>query len=414
MYRNKLQAILWVLGLAALSGCGSDKQESSGAMSEQTALTQVEVQTVSTSSFSRERTYVGNITAAKEVKVIPLASERILKYPWENGDYIEKGQVIAEIRNEVNRKGLDAVNAQLRSIEAQLKAAEREKKRVESMYESNVVSRQSLDQATDAVTTLTASKMQLLASQEQTKLGLDYARVIAPIDGVISQKSSEVGDIASSAMPLCVLLDMKTLKVTLNVTEEDMPYLKLGQEVRLRFDAYPGEVTVAKITRIMPYVNTSSRTNTVEAEFPNVKNEQTGQYRFKPGMYSKADLSLDSTNDAIVVPPRALILAPELLEQQASGQKLRRAFVVNADNTVSARTVEAGERQGDTIEILSGLQVGDKLVIRGHHSLIDGDRVNIAQTSSKAATAEKAAPSAAAVPAVPAGTETTAPVVEGT
>ena len=411
MYRNKLQAILWVLGLAALSGCGSDKQESSGAMSEQTALTQVEVQTVSTSSFSRERTYVGNITAAKEVKVIPLASERILKYPWENGDYIEKGQVIAEIRNEVNRKGLDAVNAQLRSIEAQLKAAEREKKRVESMYESNVVSRQSLDQATDAVTTLTASKMQLLASQEQTKLGLDYARVIAPIDGVISQKSSEVGDIASSAMPLCVLLDMKTLKVTLNVTEEDMPYLKLGQEVRLRFDAYPGEVTVAKITRIMPYVNTSSRTNTVEAEFPNVKNEQTGQYRFKPGMYSKADLSLDSTNDAIVVPPRALILAPELLEQQASGQKLRRAFVVNADNTVSARTVEAGERQGDTIEILSGLQVGDKLVIRGHHSLIDGDRVNIAQTSSKATTAEKAAPSAAAVPA---GTETTAPVVEGT
>ena len=399
MYRNKLQAILWVLGLAALSGCGSDKQESSGAMSEQTALTQVEVQTVSTSSFSRERTYVGNITAAKEVKVIPLASERILKYPWENGDYIEKGQVIAEIRNEVNRKGLDAVNAQLRSIEAQLKAAEREKKRVESMYESNVVSRQSLDQATDAVTTLTASKMQLLASQEQTKLGLDYARVIAPIDGVISQKSSEVGDIASSAMPLCVLLDMKTLKVTLNVTEEDMPYLKLGQEVRLRFDAYPGEVTVAKITRIMPYVNTSSRTNTVEAEFPNVKNEQTGQYRFKPGMYSKADLSLDSTNDAIVVPPRALILAPELLEQQASGQKLRRAFVVNADNTVSARTVEAGERQRDTIEILSGLQVGDKLVIRGHHSLIDGDRVNIAQTSSKAATAEKAAPSAAAVPA---------------
>ena len=411
MYRNKLQAMLGVLGLAALSGCGSDKQESSGAMSEQTALTQVEVQTVSTSSFSRERTYVGNITAAKEVKVIPLASERILKYPWENGDYIEKGQVIAEIRNEVNRKGLDAVNAQLRSIEAQLKAAEREKKRVESMYESNVVSRQSLDQATDAVTTLTASKMQLLASQEQTKLGLDYARVIAPIDGVISQKSSEVGDIASSAMPLCVLLDMKTLKVTLNVTEEDMPYLKLGQEVRLRFDAYPGEVTVAKITRIMPYVNTSSRTNTVEAEFPNVKNEQTGQYRFKPGMYSKADLSLDSTNDAIVVPPRALILAPELLEQQASGQKLRRAFVVNADNTVSARTVEAGERQGDTIEILSGLQVGDKLVIRGHHSLIDGDRVNIAQTSSKAATAEKAAPSAAAVPA---GTETTAPVVEGT
>lgn len=384
---------LFLLGVAVtlfLNGCNNGEKEVSGAMSEQTALTPVEVQTVTTSSFARQRTYVGNITAAKQVKVVPLTSERILKYPWENGDYVQKGQVIAEIRNEVSKKGLDSVNAQLRSIDAQLRAAERESKRAESMFESNIVSRQALDQARDAVTTLNASRQQLLAAQEQTKLGLDYARVIAPIDGVISQKNSEVGDIASSAMPLCVLLDMATLKVTLNVTEEDMPYLKLGQEVRMRFDAYPGEVTIATITRIMPYVNTASRTNTVEAEFANVKNEQTGLYRFKPGMYAKAELNLDSTNNAIVVSPKSLLLVPELLDKQVTGQKLRRAFVLNDDNTVRAVDVEAGERQGDTVEILSGLKVGDKLIVRGHHSLIDGDKVEVTNTSAMAPTAASA------------------------
>lgn len=368
-----------------LTGCQKE-EESSGAMSETQEAINVETITVKTSSFTRTRAYVGNISAAKSVKVIPLASERILKYPWENGDFVTKGQVIAEIRNEVSKKGLEAMNAQIKSVDAQLKAAERELKRVQSMYESNIVSRQNLDQAQDGVTTLLATKQQLLATLEQTKLGLDYSRVLAPIDGVISNKNSEVGDIASSAMPLCILNDLETLKVTMNVNEEDTPFLRLGQDVSIRFDAFPGEneVVIAKITRIMPYVNAATRTNTVEAEFKNVKLEKTGQYKYKPGMYSRVQLNLETTDDAIMVPPIALILEPELLAQQLTGQSLRRVFVLKSDNTVEARVVEVGEYSGDLAEILKNdkggekrnLYPGDKLIIRGHHSLRDGDVVN--------------------------------------
>ena len=386
-----MKKIFWIIGLASLLGLtGCEKEvESSGAMSEETAVVAVETTTVSTSSFTRTRAYVGNVTAAKQVKVIPLTSERILKFPWENGDYVEKGEMIAEIRNEVSKKGLDAINAQIKSVDAQLKAAERELKRVQSMYESNIVSRQSYDQAQDSVTTLLASKQQLLATQEQSKLGLDYARVIAPISGIISSKSSEVGDIASSAMALCVLNDMETLKVTLNVNEEDTPYLKLGNDIQLRFDAFPGETVVAKITRIMPYVNASTRTNTVEAQFQNVKLESNGLYKYKPGMYTRAELSLETTNNAIVVPPKALILDPDLLTQQVTGQTLRRAYVLKSDNTVESRTLEIGEYVGDVVEVLSGLNPGDKLVIRGHHSLRDGDTVKDMTNNANSAVATK-------------------------
>ena len=378
-------------------------------MSEETLEIPVETTTVTTSSFTRTRAYVGNISAAKQVKVIPLASERILEYPWENGDFVQQGEMIARIRNEVSKKGLDALNAQIKSVDAQLKAAEREAARVKSMYESNIVSRQNFDQANDGVTTLQATKQQLLATQEQTKLGLDYAKVVAPISGVISNKSSEVGDIASSAMPLCIINDLDTLKVTLNVNEEDTPYLKMGQDVRIRFDAFPGEVVTAKITRIMPYVNTTTRTNTVEAEFPNVKIEANNQYKYKPGMYSRAELSLETTNDAIVIPPMATILEPELLAKQVTGQRLRVVYVLKSDLTAERREIEIGEYSGDIVEVLSGLHAGDKLITRGHHSLKDGDKVRDMTPAGKAIPAKQAEPEHSVANPTPSQGETAEP-----
>jgi hypothetical protein len=101
------------------------------------------------------------------------------------------------------------------------------------------------------------------------------------------------------------------------------------------------------------------------------------------------------------VAPNSLLLDPELLEQQVAGQTLRRVFVLNSDSTVSARVVEVGERNGDFIQILKGLNPGDKLVTRGHHMLIDGEKVR-----------EISAPDAAADKAV-AATDS-ANVVEGT
>ncbi len=426
--RKSLYILLILLVALTFSSCQQKGEVSTGAMSDEVEDTAVQTYTVKTQSFTRVRAYVGNVSASKSVKVIPLASERILKYPWENGDFVQEGEVIAEIRNEVSKKGVDALNAQLRSVDAQLKAAERESARVKSMYESNIVSRQNYDQAMDGVTTLKATREQISASIQQSRMGLDYAKVVAPISGVVSQKNSEVGDIASSAMPLCVLLDLTTLKVTINVNEEDTSYLQLGQEVRLRFDAYPGEVIIAKITRILPYVNTTSRTNTIEAEFENVKNEVTGQYKFKPGMYTRAEISLKTTTDAIVVPPIALILEPELLAQQVTGETLRRVYIMKSDGTVESRVVKVGEQNGDIVQVYEGLNPGDKLIVRGQHSLRDGDKVretassgnavatkdsaNAAAPAATAPSVEAAAPAAAAPEA--AAPAAAAPSVEGT
>lgn len=381
--------LLLALTLTSLPGCKFlQKEKDSGAMNDEEATIAVEVQPVTTMSFPRTRAYVGNVSASKSVKVIPLASEQILKYDWENGQYIEEGQVVAEIRNAVSKKGVEALNAQMRSLDAQLGAAQRELKRVQSMYESNIVSRQNYDQAQDAVTTLQASKMQLQASIEQSRMGLNYSTVVAPVSGVISQKNSEVGDVASSAMPLCVLMVMNPLKVTLNVSEKDVIYLKTDQVITLKFDAYPGKEVPATIKRIMPYVNTSTRTNVVEAEFENPctvdEKYKTLNCLYKPGMYVRAEVDLETIENAIAVPPSSLLLDPELLaKKKAGGLTLRRAFVVKDDMRVEAREVAIGEQNGDLIEVLNNLNPGERLVTRGQHSLKDGDKVTIKNSSNK-------------------------------
>lgn len=371
---NQCRLLLLLMAFLLLAGC--DKSDSEMSLDQEASLaTPVETTVIEGRNFERSRSYVGDLSAYREVKVIPLATERILKFPWENGDFIKQGEVIAEIRNALNRKSLEALNAQVRSVDAQLKAAERELKRVERLVDANIVSRQQLDTARDGVTTLLATKQQISASQEQQKLGLDYARVVAPISGVVSQKMVEVGDIASSAMPLCILLDLSQLKVTLNINEEDVVYLKTGQEIGLEFDAYPGQIQKAKLTRIMPFINVASRTNTVEAIFENPLNEESMQYRYKPGMYARASLVLESHQNVVVAPPRAMLIDQDLLEKQKDGQTLRKAFVLDKDGVVSERIVEVGEQSGNVVQVLSGLSEGEKLVIRGHHGLKDGDLV---------------------------------------
>lgn len=376
--RKHLFVSILILLVFLSVACNSEKvDQSADVNTSESKLTAVETAVVSHTNFVKTRSYVGDISAYKQVNVIPLASEKILEFPWNNGDIVHEGDKIAVIRNAVSRSGLDQINAQIKAIDTQVGAAERELARARSLYNSNIISKQALDQAEDSLQAVMASKQQLVAAQRQSKLGLEYSVVEAPITGVVSKKTLEVGDIASSAMALCVLLDLSKLKLTLNVPEQDAPFMKKDQEFEVTFDAYPGEKVKAKIVRIYPYVNPATRTNTVEAEFDNTINENTQMYRYKPGMYSKAEIELMRADNVVTVPQKALLLDQDLLDQQKDGQLLRKVFVLKDDNTVVSKTVELGDRQGNDVEILTGLSEGETLIVRGHHGLKDGETVRV-------------------------------------
>jgi len=145
----------------------------------------------------------------------------------------------------------------------------------------------------------------------------------------------------------------------------------------LRVDAYPGEVFTARISKIMPFLQADTRTNTVEAIVTNPTDPETGLYRLKPGMYGRVELVLDRRQQVLSAPDRALLLEDDLLSQQNDGKRLRRVYVLGLDNTAEARVVEVGPSTGGRTEVISGLREDDQLIVRGHHGLKDGQKVRL-------------------------------------
>jgi RND family efflux transporter MFP subunit len=152
----------------------------------------------------------------------------------------------------------------------------------------------------------------------------------------------------------------------------------MGQEVHLVLDAYPGRIFSGRITSILPYLDPATRTNAVEVTLANPA-DGTGERMLKPGMFGKAEIVVARHENAVVAPGVALLMDDLLLDSRKPGQILRRAFAVGEDGKASERVVEIGIRQGSAYEILSGLEEGEKLVVRGQHGLVDGQAVRVVE-----------------------------------
>ncbi len=330
-------------------------------------------------TFEQERTYIGNIEAVKQVNVMSLVSDRITEFPWQDGDLVQKGDRLITIRHELSKSGLAQIKAQLRSIDFQIKVAKREMARAEKMYADHVISEQQFMQAKDAVNSLNLQKSQISAMKRQRNIGMQNSFINAPITGIVANKRVEVGDLSAPGVPLCTLLDLTRLKVTLNIPEAEAAKLKEGQEMTLVFSAYPTAPIAAKISRILPYVNISTRTNIVEAEFDNVALDDKGNYRYKPGMYASAHIIINRIDDAIVLPQQALLLTPELIKLNKPGQEWRKVFILS-DGKAIERRIRIGIREGENVQILEGIGPSETVIIRGQHSLNNGEEVRNIKT----------------------------------
>jgi len=170
-------------------------------------------------------------------------------------------------------------------------------------------------------------------------------------------------------------MDISHLKAVLAIVEDDAPKIHLEQKVSLSLDAFPGEVFAGKVSAIVPYLDPLTRTNQVEVNLVNPKNDE-GEYKLKPGMFGHAKIVVSHRNNVLVAPEQAMLLDDRLLAQQKLGEMLRKAFVFK-DGKVEQRLVELGARKDSMLEVLKGLHVGEQLVIRGQHGLRDGQKVHV-------------------------------------
>jgi RND family efflux transporter MFP subunit len=315
---------------------------SSSETKEDTAeqLPRIEVDVAHSRNVAQVKTYTANVEADNINNISPSSPNRIKTITVEVGDRVRKGQTLAT---------LDPVN--INQTKLNLEQTKREYDRAVTLLEIGAGTQQTVEQL----------KTQLDVAQTQYNNLLENAVLTSPINGVVTERNYDPGDMSSSLPILTVGQLSPIVKVMINVSENDLTLVRAGMPVDVTFDAFHGETFNGKIERIHPTVDTATRTFSVEVQISN-RDE-----RILPGMFARVEINLGN-KDNVVVPDRAIV------KQTGSGN---RYVYVYRNGIVSYHKVELGQRLDDAYELLSGINDGDTVVIAGQTKLADGVKAEI-------------------------------------
>ena len=335
----------------------------------------VEVETVTTGPIARTIELTGWIRANQVVDIAPKVAGRVesleiiaedgRKIAVEEGLVVKKGQLIAVIDHDVYLAQLAAAKAAVEASTAELADAEREKKRMLTLFESGSATGQAKDKAVTAAEIAAAAISAAKANLDLAQVNLNESEVNSPIDGIVTAKHIDQGNMIRVGDRIVTVADLKTVKVVGAVSEKYGAEITAGMPAELSVDAYPDRRFEASVYSVYPALDEQTHTIQIEIRFDNK------QMLLKPGMYAKVTLVINRKNDVVVI-PRDVIL----------GGKVDKAYVYVVENAIEElkahkRLVEIGVIQADKCEITEGIKSGEKLVINGMQYLADGINVEV-------------------------------------
>ncbi|MFA5206447.1 MAG: efflux RND transporter periplasmic adaptor subunit [Lentisphaeria bacterium] len=193
-----------------------------------------------------------------------------------------------------------------------------------------------------------------IAELEKTRQAKKTLKVLAPRDGIVMEKDVVEGQMADAGMKLFRIADLGTVWVLGQLYEQDLPYVKLGQEAVVTLPHLPDRAFRGRVTYVYPSVDDKTRTVKVRMEFHNPG------YQLKPGMFATVELRSELAKDALLVPDMAVLRSGDTAT----------VFVVRPDGGFEARTVTLGPRaEGGFYQVRNGLKAGEKIVVSGQFML---------------------------------------------
>ena len=342
MKMNVIVKTLLVGGVCLASVACSSKKGAEAATETVAEVAKPKVTTsqVHIQDVDQQSVFTGNVEGYAVNNITPQQPRRITRLLVDVGDHVKKGQLVAELDN---------------SALAQAKA----------QYENNKANFERSDELYKFGGESKANWQAMQTAYEVSKSTyenmLENTTLVSPISGVVTARNYDVGDMAAG-MPIFVVQRINPVKIMISVSESLYTYVKKGMVVEVELDALPEQKFSAKVSRITPSIDASTRTFPVELTLANDKE------LVKPGMYARVTMNY-GTRKNIVVPDVAVV------KQLGSGN--RYIYVYNQDGTVAYKKVELGRRFGDKYEILSGIADGDVVVTSGQVALKDGIAVEV-------------------------------------
>ena len=400
-----LLAVGGVLGVCALAALAyfSAEEEGGGRGGRGPRVAAVEVGTVQRGRVEDRRTFVGTLASPAEVRVAAKVGGRVEAVAVDLADEVRPGQVVARLDDAELAAEVAAAQAEVQVARANLaeaksgaEIASRELDRTRVLQGRGVASESQYDAAQSAelaartkVEVADAQVARAVAALDSAKVRLGYASVAVtwtPDDGdagvrVVAERSVEEGDTIAANAPLMTIVQLDPLRAVLFVTERDYARLSPGQSVDLSTDAYPGRSFPATVDRVSPTFDETSRQARVELAVPNARR------LLKPGLFVRAEATLDAAEDATTVPATALTRRGDgdavfVLRPGEEGGEIARLVAV----TLGLRA--AGRVQVLTDEA-DALRPGDRVIVLGQQLVDDGSAVTVPETA--AATTRRSA-----------------------
>ena len=341
MKMNGILRTLLVGGVCLASvACSSKKSAEVAAEPVVEVKPKVTTSVVHIEAVDQQSVFTGNVEGYAVNNITPQQPRRITRLLVDVGDRVAAGQKVAELDN-----------AALAQAKAQYENTKANYERSNELYQFGGESKANWE----------AMKTSYEVAKSTYENLLENTTLVSPISGVITARNYDIGDMCGG-QPIFVVQKINPVKIKISVSESLYTHIKKGMEVEVEFDALPEQKFTAKVSRITPSIDPSTRTFPVELVLANAKEI------VKPGMYARVTMNY-GTRQSIVVPDLAVV------KQLGSGN--RYVYILKQDGTVAYSKVELGRRMGDKYEILSGIADGDEVVTSGQIALKDGVAVEV-------------------------------------
>jgi multidrug efflux system membrane fusion protein len=401
MRRERIIAL--ILLVFFVIGCGRREE---GIAEKPTTIHGAKIETIKLSPVEEGYEAVGTVRSKTTSVLSSKTVGSILVVHVREGERVRTGQLLIEIDDRDSRSHLQKAEAGLREVregleeieqnihgaEAARGAAEAGRalalatfNRYKGLLEQRSASQQEFDEvqakmkiaeaeadrAGRMLQALIAKKNQVLAKMEQAKadvtsaqIYVDYSRITSPINGVVVSKQAEIGLLAAPGVPLMTLEDNSLYRLEVSVEDSMLKQIRLGAPSRISIDALGVKELSGRVTEIVPASDPGSRSSTVKIDLLDVKGSSESRAVLRSGLYGRARFPIGE-KQILKIPLKAILQRGQLVS----------VFVVDSSQVLHLRLIKTGKQYGDQLEVLSGLNDGDRVIVEGIEKVREGDRV---------------------------------------
>lgn len=353
--------------MCTLIGCGGENEQAGrgggrgGGGRNRAAAIPVKAEAAVRAEISKSVLKNTTLEAERWVEVRARRSGQVVSIHKEEGDPIERGDLIAELDS-------DDARLQVKQMEVAFLDAKRTFNRAEKIFKSNLMSEEQFEAAK-------TQQDRADAQLDQAKLNLSYTRITSPITGIVTLRSVEIGNVVTNNQVVFSVADFDPLLARIRVPEKEIGKIAVGQEARISVETETERTFAGRVKMISPVVDPESGTIKVTVEIPDRKSV------LRPGMFAAVHIITETRKRALVIPKKALVLEGEgnqvfVFERGENGGKAQR------------KRVEIGFSDSDRLEVVSGLQEGDLVITVGQDGLRPGADVRIVGEAAQVTTSE--------------------------